>query len=82
MSALGDVIYVIGVLVPTFAVLSRNYLLQLIGFIMGTIAFLVFVTNLTDVTFSASTFYLALLPIGLALFNFALFMNWVREERI
>jgi hypothetical protein len=56
--------------------------MQLIGFIMGTIGFLAFVTNLTDITFSSSTFYLAFIPLALGLFNFALFFNWVREERI
>ncbi|MCP6729248.1 MULTISPECIES: DUF5493 family protein [Metallosphaera] len=82
MSALGDVIFTLGILIPAAAIIARNYLLNLIGMIMGTVAFLVFVQNMTDITFSASDFYLAFLPIGFALFNFALFMNWVKEERI
>jgi uncharacterized membrane protein len=82
MSALGDVIYILGILIPIFSVITRNYIMQLIGFIMGTIGFLTFVTNLTDITFSSSTFYLAFIPLALGLFNFALFFNWVREERI
>ncbi len=82
MSALGDVIYILAILIPIAGILVKNYLYQLVGFIFGTIGFLVFVSNLTDITFSASTFYLAFIPLGLGLFDFALFFNWLKEERI
>ncbi len=82
MSALGDVIYILAILIPLAGILVKNYLYQLVGFVFGTIGFLVFVTNLTDITFSASTFYLAFIPLALGLFDFALFFNWLREERI
>ncbi|BBL46004.1 DUF5493 family protein [Metallosphaera sedula] len=82
MSALGDVIYVLGVLVPLFGLAVRNYLLNLLSFALGTVAFLVFVQDMTDISFSASNFYLAFLPLGFGLVNFAYFFNWVREERI
>jgi len=56
--------------------------MNLLGFIMGTMGFLVFVQNYTDIAFSASTFYLAFLPLAFGLLNLAFFFNWVREERI
>ncbi len=65
-----------------FGLVVRNYLVDLLGFIMGTIGFLVFVQNLTCVTFSASNFYLALLPLAFGLVDFAFFFNWLKEERI
>jgi len=82
MSALGDVIYILGILVPLLGLVVRNYLVNLLGFVMGTIAFLAFVQNYTDITFSASNFYLAFLPLAFGLIDFAFFFEWVREERI
>jgi len=82
MSALGDVVYILGVLIPLFGLVAKNYLIQLLGFIMGIIAFLTFVQNYTDITFSSSNFYLALLPLAFGLMDFAYFFNWVKEERI
>ncbi len=60
----------------------KNYLVNLLGFVMGTIGFLVFVQNYTDITFSASDFYLALIPLAFGLMDFAFFFNWLKEERI
>ncbi len=82
MSALGDILYLFGILIPLVGIIVRNYLFQLTGFVFGTIGLLVFVSNYTDIPFSSSTFYLAFLPLGMGLFCFALFFNWVREERI
>jgi len=82
MTALGDVIYVLGVLIPLLGLVVRNYLVDLLGFVMGTIAFLAFVQNYTDITFSASNFYLAFLPLAFGLIDLAFFFNWVREEHI
>ena len=82
MSALGSVIYILGILIPILGLVVRNYLLDLLGFILGTIGFLVFVQNLTCITFSASNFYLALLPLAFGLMDFAFFFNWLKEERI
>ncbi|AGG36551.1 hypothetical protein SMF1_0004 [Sulfolobales Mexican fusellovirus 1] len=82
MTALGDTIYILGVLIPLFALIVRNYLVQLVGFIFGTVGFLAFVTNLTDITFSGSTFYLAFIPLAMGLLCFAMFFNWLREERL
>ncbi len=82
MSALGDILYLFGILIPLMGILVRNYLFQLTGFVFGTVGLLVFVSGYTDISFSASTFYLAFIPLGLGLFDFALFMNWLREERI
>ena len=79
---LGDTLYILGILVPLLGLIVRNYIINLLGFIMGTIAFLVFVQNLTGITFSASTIYLALLPLFFGLIDFAFFFNWVKEERI
>jgi len=53
-----------------------------LGFVLGTVGFLVFVQGYTDIAFSSSTFYLAFLPLAFGLVNFAFFFNWVREERI
>jgi hypothetical protein len=82
MSALGDTIYILGILIPALGIYVRNYMLNLVAFVMGTIAFLVFVEGYTDIAFSASTFYLAFLPLAFGLLNLAYFFNWVREERI
>ena len=82
MSALGDTIYILSILIPGSGIYVRNYMLNLIAFVMGTMGFLVFVQNYTDVAFSASTFYLAFLPLSFGLLNLAYFMNWVKEERI
>jgi len=82
MSALGDIIYILGILIPLLGLVVRNYLVELLGFIMGTMGFLVFVQNYTDITLSASNFYLALLPLAFGLMDFAFFFNWLREERI
>ncbi|AQQ16860.1 ORF3 [Sulfolobus spindle-shaped virus 3] len=82
MSALGDIIYVLGILIPLLGLVIRNYMLNLMGFVMGTIGFLVFVSNQTDITFSASTFYISFLPLAFGLINFAFFFDWLREERI
>ena len=82
MGALGDVIYILGILIPLLGLIIRNYLVDLLGFIMGTMGFLVFVQNYTDITFCASNFYLALLPLAFGLMDFAFFFNWLKEERI
>ncbi|WP_222703210.1 DUF5493 family protein [Acidianus manzaensis] len=82
MSALGDIIYILGILIPLLGLIVRNYLVNLLGFVMGTVGFLVFAQNQTDISFSASTFYLALLPLAFGLMNFAFFFNWLKEERI
>ncbi len=71
MSALGDVIYLLGILIPLLGLVVKNYLVNLLGFVMGTIGFLVFVQNYTDITFSASDFYLALIPLAFGLMDFA-----------
>jgi len=82
MSALGDVIYILGILIPALGIYVRNYMLNLVAFVMGTIAFLVFVEGYTDIAFSASTFYLAFLPLAFGLLNLAYFFNWVKEDYI
>nr|WP_063492720.1 DUF5493 family protein [Saccharolobus solfataricus] len=82
MSALGDIIYVLAILIPLLGLVIRNFMLNLMGFVMGTIGFLVFVSNQTDITFSASTFYISFLPLAFGLINFAFFFEWLREERI
>ncbi len=82
MSALGDTIYIVSILFPALALISRNYLVNLMGAFLGVLGFLVFVQNYTDIVFSASTFYLAIFPLLLGLTNLAYFMNWVKEERI
>ncbi|QGA67431.1 DUF5493 family protein [Sulfolobus sp. E11-6] len=82
MSALGDTIYILSLILPAVGIITRNYLINLLAFFMGTIGFLVFVQNYTDIAFSGSTFYLAIFPLLLGLVNFGLFFNWVREERI
>ncbi|CAA30205.1 putative protein DUF5493 [Saccharolobus shibatae B12] len=82
MSALGDVIYILGFLFPALGLISRNYLVNLMAFIIGTVAFLVFVQGYTDIAFSSSTFYLGVLPLLLGLVNLGYFFNWLREERI
>ncbi len=82
MSALGDTIYILSILIPALGIYIRNYMMNLLGFIMGTMGFLVFVQNYTDIAFSASTFYLAFLPLAFGLLNLAYFFNWVKEERI
>ncbi len=82
MSALGDTIYIVSILFPALALISRNYLVNLMGAFLGVLGFLVFVQNYTDIAFSASTFYLAIFPLLLGLVNLAYFMNWVKEERI
>lgn len=82
MSALGDVVYILGILVPLLGLVARNYLVNLLGLVMGTVGFLAFVQNYTDITFSSSNFYLAFLPLAFGLVNFAFFFQWVREERI
>lgn len=82
MSALGDTIYIISILFPAVGLLSRNYLVNLLGFILGTIGFLVFAQGYTDIAFSSSTIYLALIPLLFGLVNLAYFFNWLREERI
>ncbi|ABV26228.1 hypothetical protein [Sulfolobus spindle-shaped virus 5] len=82
MSALGDVIYILGILVPLLGIIVRNFMLNLMGFVMGTIGFLVFVSNQTDITFSASTFYISFVPLAFCLINMAFFFEWLREERI
>ncbi len=82
MTALGDTIYILGILIPALGIYVRNYMLNLVAFVMGTIAFLVFVEGYTDIAFSASTFYLAFLPLAFGLLNLAYFFNWVKEERI
>lgn len=82
MSALGDTIYVISILVPLLGLIVRNYLFNLLAFVLGTIGFLVFTQNYTGITFSASNLYLALIPLFFGLVNLAFFFNWLREERI
>jgi uncharacterized membrane protein len=82
MSALGDVIYVLGILIPALGIYVRNYMLNLMGFIMGTMGFLVFVEGYTDIAFSGSTFYLAFLPLSFGLLNLAFFFNWIKEDYI
>lgn len=82
MSALGDTIYILGILIPALGIVVKNYMLNLMGLVMGTIGFLVFVTNQTDITFSSSTFYLAFLPLAFGLVNMAYFFNWVKEDWI
>ncbi len=82
MSALGDTVYILAILIPFFGLIIRNYLFQLMGFIFGSIGFLVFAENLTDISFSGSTFFLAFIPLALGLLDFALFFNWLKEERI
>ncbi|AQQ16822.1 ORF C82 [Sulfolobus spindle-shaped virus Lassen] len=82
MSALGDVIYVISILFPAFGLISKNYLINLMGTFLGVLGFLVFVQGYTDIAFSGSTFYLAIFPLLLGLVNLAYFFNWLREERI
>ncbi|WP_009990813.1 DUF5493 family protein [Saccharolobus solfataricus] len=82
MSALGDTIYIVAILFPAIGLLSRNYLVNLMGVFLGVLGFLVFVQNYTDIVFSGSTFYLAIFPLLLGLVNLAFFFNWLREERI
>ncbi len=82
MGALGVIVYILGILIPLLGLVVRNYLINLLGFIMGTIAFLVFVQNLTCITFSASNFYLAFLPLAFGLIDFAYFFEWLKEERL
>ncbi len=82
MSALGDIIYILGILIPFLALFIKNYFAYLLGFVMGTIGFLIFVQNYTDITFSASDFYLAIIPLFVGLIDFAMFFNWLKEEYI
>jgi len=82
MTALGDVIYSLSILFPALGLISRNYLVNLMGAFIGVLGFLVFAQGYTDITFSSSTFYLAIFPLLLGLVNLAYFFNWVREERI
>ncbi|QGA87284.1 hypothetical protein [Sulfolobus spindle-shaped virus] len=82
MTALGNTIYVISILFPAVGILSRNYLINLMGFFVGTLGFLIFVQGYTDISFSGSTFYLAIFPLLLGLVNLGFFFNWLREERI
>jgi len=82
MTALGDVLFTTSLLVPLFTLVVKNYVGYLLGFVLGTVGFLVFVQGYTDIAFSSSTFYLAFLPLAFGLVNFAFFFNWVREERI
>lgn len=82
MSALGDIIYILGILIPLLGIIVRNYMLNLMGFVMGTIGFLVFVQGQTDIAFSSSTFYIGFIPLAFGLVNFAFFFDWLREERI
>jgi len=82
MTALGDVIYAVSILFPALGLISRNYLVNLMGTFLGVLGFLVFVQGYTDIAFSGSTFYLAIFPLLLGLVNLAYFFNWVREERI
>ncbi len=82
MTALGDAIYILGILIPGLGIYVRNYMLNLMAFVMGTMGFLVFVGNYTDIAFSASTFYLAFLPLAFGLLNLAFFFNWVKEDYI
>jgi hypothetical protein len=82
MTALGDVIYVVSILFPALGLITRNYLVNLMGTFLGVLGFLVFVQGYTDIAFSGSTFYLAIFPLLLGLVNLAYFMNWVREDYI
>jgi len=82
MTALGDVLFTTSLLVPLFTLVVKNYVGYLLGFVLGTVGFLVFVQGYTDIAFSSSTFYLAFLPLAFGLVNFAFFFKWVREERI
>jgi|GEM_PF-1587473 len=82
MTVLGDVLFTTSLLVPLFTLVVKNYVGYLLGFVLGTVGFLVFVQGYTDIAFSSSTFYLAFLPLAFGLVNFAFFFNWVREERI
>jgi hypothetical protein len=82
MTALGDTIYIISVLFPAFGLVTRNYLVNLMGAFLGVLGFLVFVQGYTDIAFSSSTFYLAIFPLLLGLVNLAYFFNWLKEERI
>ncbi len=82
MSALGDVIYVVSILFPALGLITRNYLVNLMGTFLGVLGFLVFVQGYTDIAFSGSTFYLAIFPLLLGLVNLAYFMNWVKEDYI
>ncbi len=77
MTALGDVIYVVSILFPALGLISRNYLVNLMGTFLGVLGFLVFVQGYTDIAFSGSTFYLAIFPLLLGLVNLAYFFNWV-----
>jgi hypothetical protein len=82
MTALGDVIYVVSILFPALGLITRNYLVNLMGTFLGVLGFLVFVQGYTDIAFSGSTFYLAIFPLLLGLVNLAYFMNWVKEDYI
>jgi hypothetical protein len=82
MTALGDAIYIVSVLFPALALISKNHLINLMGLFLGVLGFLVFVQNYTDVQFSSSTFYLAIFPLLLGLVNLGYFINWLKEERI
>ena len=82
MSSLGDVLYIVSVLFPAVGLLTRNYLVNLMATFLGVIGFLVFVQGYTDISFSSSTFYLAIFPLLLGLVNLGYFLNWLREEHI
>ncbi len=82
MTALGDTIYIVSILFPALGLISRNYLVNLMGAFLGVLGFLVFVQGYTDIAFSGSTFYLAIFPLLLGLVNLAYFFNWLKEERI
>jgi hypothetical protein len=82
MTALGDVIYVVSILFPALGLITRNYLVNLMGTFLGVLGFLVFVQGYTDIAFSGSTFYLAIFPLLLGLVNLAYFMNWLKEDYI
>ena len=80
MSSLGDVLFILGVLIPLLGLLVKNYMVKLLGFVMGTVAFLIFAQGYTDIPFSSSTFYIGFIPLAFALVDFAMFMDWVRDE--
>ena len=82
MTALGDVIYVVSILFPALGLITRNYLVNLMGTFLGVLGFLVFVQGYTDIAFSGSTFYLAIFPLLLGLVNLGFFLNWIKEDYI